>query len=659
MTRESFARSLMYAAVIVFGIALALAAAIAISPGTAHADATYDVKVTYNKVSYTYKSCDCSGAGFKVSAKDVLSHLKVKNVKKAVVSGSKPASESVRIKPDTKYLKFDVTKEGESKPTVFKVKVSVTKVEAEPKAQAEPKAEPKDEQPAQAQDQPEQADAPQDQGQLQEQSDEPEEPVAQQQKRVLNQPLGQTRAQPQAQDEPVQLEPNAVTDVALSPPSIDLAVGGDPVKLTATVTAGSDSDDKRVTWSVNPSSAVSLYEDEGCTRPVSKEASNLHEVYAKGTAAGDATITVTSAADGQKSASSTAHVKGVYQVTTSVEPTGGGTASADPSTAAEGDQVTLTATPASNYEFVEWRTDPQGVTIQDNKLTMPASDVTVTAVFREKAPETCTITFDAHGGKGTMAKQTADKGTTVTLTANAFKRSGYSFTGWNTKANGSGTAYKDKAQVKLDKDMTLYAQWKKNAPAKCTITFDANGGSGTMAKQTGDKDATVTLASNVFKRSGYTFVGWNTTRDGKGTNYANKAQVKLSSSMTLYAQWKKSPGPTTTYTITYAANGGTGTMAKQTGNKDATVTLTANTFKRTGYTFSGWNTKQDGTGTKYSDKAQVKLSSNMTLYAQWTKGSAAGTTTKTGDTLMPLVIAVLACIAVSGALAAVAKRRME
>ena len=68
-----------------------------------------------------------------------------------------------------------------------------------------------------------------------------------------------------------------------------------------------------------------------------------------------------------------------------------------------------------------------------------------------------TVTFSANSGEGTMANQTASAATA--LTANSFSRSGYTFTGWNTAANGTGTAFADAASFAFTADQTLYAQW--------------------------------------------------------------------------------------------------------------------------------------------------------------------------------------------------------
>lgn len=71
-----------------------------------------------------------------------------------------------------------------------------------------------------------------------------------------------------------------------------------------------------------------------------------------------------------------------------------------------------------------------------------------------------------------------------------------------------------------------------------TVTFDANGGSGSMAAQSAS--SATTLTPNAFTRSGYTFASWNTAADGSGTSYGDGANFAFSSSVTLYAQWQSS-----------------------------------------------------------------------------------------------------------------------
>lgn len=159
--------------------------------------------------------------------------------------------------------------------------------------------------------------------------------------------------------------------------------------------------------------------------------------------------------------------------------------------------------------------------------------------------------------------------------------------------------------------------WGGEEPAELTVTFEANGSAeypveGTMTPQTVTAKADTALNANSFTREGYSFTGWNTKADGTGTPYADKATVNFSENTTLYAQWTQNP------VITFDANGGKGTMGTQTVKPNEAIALTANTFTRADYDFAGWNTKADGTGTRYDDEANITTSENVTLYAQWT-----------------------------------------
>jgi uncharacterized repeat protein (TIGR02543 family) len=155
------------------------------------------------------------------------------------------------------------------------------------------------------------------------------------------------------------------------------------------------------------------------------------------------------------------------------------------------------------------------------------------------------VTFEANGGTGSMAVETEDEPTP--LTANSFIRAGYLFSGWNTAANGAGTAYSDGASYPFTASVTLYAQW--TADTAYTVSFEANGGTGSMAPETASEPTPLT--TNSFVRTGYSFSDWNTSTNGSGTAYADGATYAFTASAALYAQWKASisaapPAPTVT-----------------------------------------------------------------------------------------------------------------
>ena len=231
------------------------------------------------------------------------------------------------------------------------------------------------------------------------------------------------------------------------------------------------------------------------------------------------------------------------------------------------------------------------------------------------------VHFNANGGTGSMGDQTMTYDKAANLTANAFTRNGYTFNGWNTQANGKGTSYANKASVRnltstANGTVTLYAQWTAN---QYKVHFDANTGSGSMGDQSMTYGTAANLTANAFTRNGYTFNGWNTQKDGKGASYANKASVKnltaaANTTINLYAQWKPIQ-----FTMHYDANGGTGTMADQKITYDVATKLTKNAFTRTGYTFVNW---KDYFGHYFSDEQSIlnidDTENVYTIWAQWT-----------------------------------------
>jgi uncharacterized repeat protein (TIGR02543 family) len=229
---------------------------------------------------------------------------------------------------------------------------------------------------------------------------------------------------------------------------------------------------------------------------------------------------------------------------------------------------------------------------------------------------TATLTYDAQGGSGKPGDQTGNTASNVTVSSTAPTRTGYTFTGWDTAANGSGTDYAGGATYTLPNSSTdtLYAQWQINT---VTLAYDPQGGTGQPGNQTGNAASSVTVSSTVPTRDRYTFVGWDTVADGSGTDYAGNDTYTLpnSGTDTLYAQWQIN-----TVTLTYDAQGGSGKPGDQTGDAASNVTVSSTVPTRTGYTFTGWDTAANGSGTDYAgnDTYTLPNSGTDTLYAQWT-----------------------------------------
>ena len=142
------------------------------------------------------------------------------------------------------------------------------------------------------------------------------------------------------------------------------------------------------------------------------------------------------------------------------------------------------------------------------------------------------------------------------------------------------------------------------------ITYDSNGGSGSMGNSIKIYNINITLRANSFTRTGYTFQGWATSSSGSVV-YSDGATYSTNADITLYAVWRAN-----TYTITYNANGGEGTMASSTKSYGSAITLRTNTFTREGYTFKGWATSANGS-VVYADGARYTSNASITLYAVW------------------------------------------
>ncbi len=274
--------------------------------------------------------------------------------------------------------------------------------------------------------------------------------------------------------------------------------------------------------------------------------------------------------------------------------------------------LTLSSTKPTRdgYDFVSWNTksDGTGTTYKSGAKYTTNANLTLYAQWSKK---TYTVSYNANGGSGAPSAQTKTHGVDLTLSSTKPTRDGYNFTGWNTKSDGTGTAYASGGKYTRNESVTLYAQWSKKT---YTVTYNANGGSGAPSAQTKTHGVDLTLSSTKPTWDGYDFTGWNTKADGKGTAYSSGGRYTKNESVTLYAQWKLK-----TYTVSYNANGGSGAPSSQTKTHGVDLTLSSAKPTRDGYDFTGWNTKSDGTGTAYASGGKYTKNESVTLYAQWSK----------------------------------------
>lgn len=238
-----------------------------------------------------------------------------------------------------------------------------------------------------------------------------------------------------------------------------------------------------------------------------------------------------------------------------------------------------------------------------------SQSVTLYAIWA--APNSKTVTFHANYPDNTDATSSQSSSTSANLAANTFTFTDYQFVKWNTQADGLGaTDYNDAANYSFAAPLALYAVWE---PRTYVVTWDATTNGGTVG--TASTSYTVGTASPTAPtptaRPGYTFLGWYTACTGGTLVVTAGATFTPHSTVTLCGVWTSA----VTYTVLFHANFGADSTTTQVNN--TATALTANPFTRSGYTFAGWNTSSNGSGTAYGNGASYAFNANISLYAQW------------------------------------------
>ena len=177
----------------------------------------------------------------------------------------------------------------------------------------------------------------------------------------------------------------------------------------------------------------------------------------------------------------------------------------------------------------------------------------------------------------------------------------------------------------------LYAKWTAN---NYDISFNANSGTGTQSNVSATYDSAMPVITTIPTKTGYTFLGYFDSSSG-GKKYYNAdltsaANWDKTSATTLYANWQA-----ITYQVRFDGNDATsGSMSNETFTYDASKALTTNAYTRMGYTFAGWTTNSDGTGTSYTNGQSVSNLSSVNndvviLYAKWTANTYTVTLSET------------------------------
>lgn len=269
------------------------------------------------------------------------------------------------------------------------------------------------------------------------------------------------------------------------------------------------------------------------------------------------------------------------------------------------------------YTFAGWTTSPDGGGTKYAPGASWTANGTLT-LYAQWTPGEAGLTYDGNGATG--GKTDPQNGVTdqkVNVRQNGFTRDGYTFVRWDTQADCRGKAVNPGDKWTLQGSSTLYACW---AGVAQTLTYHGNGATGgNTAAQSGKTGDELTTNANGFTRDGYTFVRWDTAKDGSGTAYGEgkngvSQYVMKPAGNDLYAIWKANPA-----TIQYRNDwpNTTGSTPDTTGNTGDTVTISQNSFDRPGYTFTGWSTSKRGDPSLQPGDKHTLEPRTTTVWAQW------------------------------------------
>ena len=271
------------------------------------------------------------------------------------------------------------------------------------------------------------------------------------------------------------------------------------------------------------------------------------------------------------------------------------------------------------YAFQGWATEPEGDVVYQSGMTLSFTNggsQDLYAKWQQIPKYDYSLTYHANfqpeqtRSDAENVQGTYDESMTFGVDENSFIRENYTFTGWNTAADGTGTAYAPGAELILTAENNteiLYAQWAENPKYDYSLTYHANFGAGEMTADSENisgvyaQTHTFGVDANPFTRENFEFVGWNTAADGTGTAYAPGEALTLTAennTETLYAQWVENPKYD--YAVVYHPGFGEDTAVNDSENvlqvydTEKTIGVDANSFQRPNFQFLGWATEEGG-----------------------------------------------------------------
>ena len=250
--------------------------------------------------------------------------------------------------------------------------------------------------------------------------------------------------------------------------------------------------------------------------------------------------------------------------------------------------------------FTGWKVNNEGYLLQPGAKIDVASNITIVAQW---ATTTYTVSFDANSGTGTMNPSKDQVGEYVLPECGFTAPEGKHFIGW--KVNGEGNTLEPGAKINVGSNVKLVAQW---VVTTYTVSFASNGGSGSMTAVDNQVGEYTLPACDFTAPSGEHFIGWRINNEGGLLQVGSTIDVR--SNVSLYAQWAE-----TTYTVSFASNGGTGSMANVLDQLGEYTLPDCKFVAPEGDHFDGW--KVNGQGETLKAGTNIIISADTQLVAQW------------------------------------------
>lgn len=279
-------------------------------------------------------------------------------------------------------------------------------------------------------------------------------------------------------------------------------------------------------------------------------------------------------------------------------------------TARIGDTITLPECTKEDYIFTGWYDGDTCIGQAGEEYTV-SDDVRLKAHYEKKEAATCTITFDADGGKMEGGTVVAKAGDTVTLPD--CTKDGHKFIGWY---DGDRFIGKAGEEYTVSADVTLKARCEKEKeeekPVICTVTFDADGGETVRKSISTEKGSAVILP--LCSKTGYEFLGWFLASDENICAGQAGEEFTVQGDITLKAHFEKKEA--VKVTITFDTDGGKEVKPIRAA-KDNVIRLPKT--EKEGYSFLGWYTEKDGGVLIGIPGSEMKAVKDMAAYALWEK----------------------------------------